>query len=284
MVSVTEVGMAKEMARLGSFGILHRFLPEEKLLSSVSEIRSCFPASVSIGVKREDYPLVDKILDIGINILLIDVAHGDCDAVINMIRYLQDKHVSIAAGNVATAEGAKRLLDEGIDALRVGLGGSSVCSTRYVTGHGMPTLQSIMDCAPVCKSYGVPIWADGGFKTSGDIVKALAAGASCVTLGSLLAATSEAAGDWENGFKKHMGSSSKEAQELYRDGLKKGVAAEGIEKLVPFQGTTEEVVAALLGGIRSGLTYSGARTIAELQEKAIFRKLSYGAIIESKYI
>ena len=301
MSTVTGREMMLEMKRLGSAGILHRFLNRSQVRDSIEDL-SVFPKIISIGVKEEDKALLTFLQgSTKPDMVLVDIAHGDSKQVEGMISYVKGEDggdVRVAAGNVATREGAERLIQAGADAIRVGIGGSSVCSTRTVTGHGMPTLQSILDISPACKKYNIPLWGDGGFRDSGDIVKALAAGASCVTLGTMLAGTDKAEGEWgynstrgftavscpnDGCYKRFYGMSSKEAQEAHRDGVKVGTTPEGVERYIEYKGTTEEVVNGILGGIRSGLTYSGARDIKELQEKAVFHVLSPGAIRESKY-
>ena len=302
MATVTEDDMMIAMWKLGGAGILHRFLPEEKLQDILIELQDneVFPIIASIGVKEEDYHILHRLF-FQCDLILIDIAHGDSLAVHNMVKEIVNNFsIPVAAGNIATADAAKRLCDLGVSAVRVGIGGGDVCSTRTVTGHGMPTLQSIMDVYPVTSSYKVALWGDGGFTCSGDIVKALAAGADCVTLGSLLAGTSKTPGEvfsrktqvgfcpgapvfHEERYKKFYGMSSKEAQELHREGLKVGTAAEGVSKEVPYRGETSDIINELLGGIRSGLTYSGAWDISQLRERAEFRVLSPGGIKESKY-
>jgi len=265
--------MARFMGLSGSVGFLHRFDPEKmiewaKLLKDESIL--CVP---SVGTKVEDYALVDDIAPYS-DAILIDIAHGDNQMVVDMIKHIKKNYpkIDVIAGNIATRDGFRRLADAGSDAVRVGISGGSACTTKYITGSGAPTLASVMDCEQLSQEYGIPIIADGGFRQSGDIVKALAFGASTVCLGSMLSASSESPGDMlhlpDGDFKEYFGMASTKAQEKYKGGLRRGTAAEGIDKLVPYKGETETVLESILGGIRSGLTYSGARTIEELYQNS----------------
>ena len=308
MMTVTDFQMMQIMHKTGGCGFPHRFMPKANLLSLTRSARDCYisPLVISIGVKDEDRDYINSLDDKDCpDVFLIDVAHGDCISVVEMIKYVKDRSFAqVIAGNIATREGAERLCEAGADALRVGVGGGSVCSTRTVTGHGMPTLQSVIDCHDVAQHYDIPIIADGGFRTSGDIVKALAFGADTVSLGGLLGATSASPGGifrkepdgsysnvpWDSRnsqsldglYKRMFGMASKEAQEIRGDGLKAGTAAEGISHYVQYLGETETIVQELLGGIRSGLTYSGSTNIAELRRKAQYIILQSGGIQESK--
>jgi len=295
MSTITEAKMAKTMAKLGGAGFLHRFGTMIDNIMMVKElyddgIHRSYPIIPSVGIKEDDREFIDYICknDIYVDAVLIDIAHGDSDSVVRMIEYIKEKlpKVDVIAGNVATESGFMNLVNAGADAVRLGIGGGSCCTTRLVTGHGIPTLQSIVYCADASESTGIPIIADGGFKTSGDIVKALAFGASTVCLGNMLSATSDTPGDvltLESGlFKEMYGMSSRKAQEKYKGGLKRGTAAEGLDRLVPYKGDTTSVMEEILGGIRSGLTYSGARNIKELRENFDFVILSPGSMKESK--
>lgn len=246
--------------------------------------------AISIGVKGEE--INNGWLDHEhLAVVIIDIAHGDSDSVCKTIEEVKSKytHLDVIAGNIATRHGFLRMVDAGADAVRVGIGGGSACTTRMVTGHGMPTLASIIDCADASHKTGVPIIADGGFKTSGDIVKALAFGASTVCLGSMLAATSSTPGailELPNGqFKEYYGMSSYTAQERHKDtGKRRGIAAEGIDRLLPYKGDTTELLSEILGGVASGLSYSGAFSIEELRESAEYTILTTGSMKESKLL
>lgn len=202
MSSVTETDMLVAMNALGSVGFLHRFSSIDDQASMVFEARErgMVRFVASVGVKDSDYTALDEIIKLNPCAILIDIAHGDSIQVLRMLRHIKRiTNIDVIAGNVATSDGYKRLVDAGADGVRVGIGGGGACTTRIVTGFGVPTLQSIIDCMPAHDEYRssghyVPIIADGGFTKSSDIVKALAAGASSVCLGSLLASTSHSPG------------------------------------------------------------------------------------------
>lgn len=296
MSTITEHDMMVEMWKSGSHGLLHRFMDDKRYQEQMNLfVEKCTfdktripKAIISIGVKKEEIKngWLDNEHLAGV---IIDIAHGDSDSVCKTITEVKSKwpELDVIAGNVATRTGFLRLVNAGADAVRVGIGGGNVCTTRIITGHGMPTLASIMDCARASYETGVPIIADGGFKTSGDIVKALAFGASAVCLGSMLAASSRTPGgimELPTGqFKEYYGMSSSTAQERHKDtGKRRGVAAEGIDKLLPYKGDTSDVLAEILGGVSSGLSYSGAWNIQELRENAAYTIMSTGGIKESK--
>ncbi|MEK6860563.1 MAG: guanosine monophosphate reductase [Nanoarchaeota archaeon] len=288
MSSITGEEMVRAMDGNG-IGILHRFMPQNRLfeiLESLTQSGFTWPVVVSVGVKDSDYELVKSFKNY-VEAVCIDIAHGDSKSVVDMVKHIQNtlQYVDIIVGNIATVEAAERFCKLEVDALKCGVGGGGYCETRKVTGHGVPTLQSVIDCSFIADQYNIPIIADGGFRSSGDIVKALACGASSVMLGSLLAGTEETPAEkilLENGLHKiHYGESSEFAMER-RDIKREGISPEGIKKYIPCKGSVKEVVDNLIGGIRSGLTYSGARNIRELQSKARILKLSQASIRESK--
>ena len=303
MSTVTEENMLEAMYKTGSLGFLHRFMRPDKMVATLMDFRVKHPNSIivpSVGTKDEDCELVDKLMNaynrhsalsvkLKPDAILIDIAHGHSNSVKKMIKYIKNHYdIEVIAGNVATGSGALYLADAGADAVRVGVGGGSVCSTRTQTAHGVPTLTSIMEAAESLQNYNVKIIGDGGFTTSGDIVKALAFGADTVTLGGMLGGTSASPGDVFESDGKHYkimyGMSSKTAQEHLRGGMKKGIAAEGVDKQVLYKGNTEDVVEEIIGGIRSGLTYSGARTITELRDNSEYIILTPGSMKESKLL
>jgi len=260
----------------------------------------------AIGVKPEDVKRAEALLAAGADVLVLDIAHGHADHCIEMVKTLRKNfpQAQIIAGNVATAEGARELAEAGADAIKVGIGPGSICTTRVVTGFGVPQLTAIMDSVAGLREAGIdiPVIADGGIKTSGDLVKALAAGASTVMIGSLFAGTEEAPGspvirDGQK-FKVVRGMASlgaaigrkaaeqteradndEESAESQVDWAK--VVPEGVEAVVPYRGNVQEIVYQLVGGLRSGLSYGGARTIQELQEKAEFIEISAAGVRES---
>ena len=286
MDTITETNMAVTLSEAGALGIIHRYnsIREQAQLVVDARIQSTKNIGAAIGISSDFLERAVAVVDVGANILCIDVAHGHHSMMKKAIADLKDKfgdQVHIMAGNVATLEAFDALASWGADSVRVGIGGGSICSTRIVTGHGVPTLQSVMECAK--SSYDTKIIADGGIKTSGDIVKALAAGADFVMIGSMLAGTEESPGDVRatlNGekFKEYRGMASKEAQ---RDWRGKSSTPEGVATMVPYRGSVNAILADIEGGIRSGLSYTGARSISELQAKAEFILQSSAAQMES---
>jgi IMP dehydrogenase len=242
------------------------------------------------GVKR-----TELLMAAGCDLIVVDTAHGHSVRVIEAVKRIKtlSNRVQVIAGNVATAEATKALIDVGADAVKVGIGPGSICTTRVVAGVGVPQLTAVMDCAREAQKHGVPVIADGGIKYSGDIAKALAAGASCVMIGSLLAGTDEAPGEtyFYQGrtYKAYRGmgsigamargSADRYFQQEVKDTLK--LVPEGIEGQVPYRGPTEAVLHQLVGGLRAGMGYVGARTLPELQAKAKFIRVSPAAIHES---
>ena len=282
MDTVTEVPMAGAMHALGALGIIHRFVadPEEhaRMVSSIPGLRV-----VTIGVKPEDLARIAATEQA--HGVLIDVAHGHSDRVIEMIQAVRDRFpdLGIIAGNVATPEGTWDLLEAGAHAVKVGVGPGAVCTTRIVTGAGMPQLTAIMWCRAALDRWfevevrkarpRVPqrptLIADGGIRNSGDIVKALAAGADSVMIGSLFAGTDEAPGETlvehDRAYKVYRGMASAGAQR--KVGIDR--TPEGISTLIPTKGPVAALVQELEGGIRSGLSYVNARSIADLHAQTI---------------
>ena len=245
----------------------------------------------AIGI-RDDYILrAESLVSAGVDVLVVDIAHGHSDSALSVVRELKTKfpHVDIIAGNVATAQGVKELIEAGADAIKVGVGPGSVCTTRIVTGSGVPQLTAILDCASAAGN--IPVIADGGIKNSGDIAKAIAAGASTVMLGGLLAGTDESPGFLvtRHGarYKLMRGMASlganigRKSKENKHTDLNDYVA-EGVEAIVPYRGSAVEVINQLTGGFRSGMSYCGARTIAEMQKNAEFIKMTAAGMTESK--
>jgi len=247
----------------------------------------------AVGIREGYLERARALVDAGVDVLVVDVAHGHSDRVLNVVRKLKKElsQVDVIAGNVATPEGTKDLIDAGADAVKVGIGSGSICITRIVTGAGVPQLTAVLECAEVAKDLNVPVIADGGIRNSGDITKALAAGASSVMIGSMLAGTEESPGVtvMRNGrkYKIHRGMASvgasmkRGSQEAEDEAALLEYVAEGIEAFVPYRGTSNEIIAQLAGGIRSGLSYCGARTLAELRQNASFVHLTSAALKES---
>jgi IMP dehydrogenase len=292
MDTITGVDMAISMHKAGSLGVVHRYNTIKEQVDMVLNIGGeGAVAGAAIGVNGD---LIDRaqalVKDGSVSLLCIDVAHGHHSSVryaLETLRKTFGDNIHIMAGNVATRQAFDDLADWGADSIRVGIGGGSICSTRVQTGHGVPTFQSVLDCA--MSDRDTTLIADGGIRNSGDMVKALAAGADFVMVGSLLAGTDEAPGEVFNvgghrgeQRKVYRGMASKEAQSAWRGRVS---SIEGISHSVPCRGLVKEVLHDLGVGIRSGLSYSGARSVPELQAKAQFiRQTSAGAIESSTHI
>lgn len=286
MDTVTESDMAIAMANLGGVGILHRFMTIEEQVNHVNLIKkqNIDLISASIGVNDDFKERSKKLVDAGVKILTIDIAHGHSVQMLETMKWCKDtfSKVDIIAGNVATPEATDELIEAGADAIKVGIGPGSMCTTRIITGAGVPQLTAIALCAEVGKDRGVPVIADGGIKTSGDIVKALSAGASVVMLGSMLSGTIETPGEIKNGRKQYRGMASRSAQDSWRGGVPEGMAPEGESTFVSVKGHVKDVIMELSGGIRSGMSYVNATQIIELCEKARFIEMSSSGISESR--
>ncbi len=295
MDSVTGVEMAVALSKLGGMGILPRFDAPELQARKVAEVKKAGAvAAGSLGCKNGYRETAELLVSAGADVLLMDVAHGQLEKFVEATRFVAErygKEVTIIAGVIATYEGACALFEAGAHCVRVGVGPGSICTTRIMTGHGVPQITAISEASKAAKKYGRTIIADGGMKNSGDIVKALAAGASAVTLGFLLAGTDEAPGDIieidGKKYKEYNGStSSKEKiRQLGKYSQDKDASytihTEGVEALVPHRGSLEQVAEGLLAGVRSGFSYSGARNIHELWEKAKFVRVTQAGMRES---
>lgn len=286
MDTITETEMAVAMHGLGGLGILHRFVTIEEQVQFVEQVKAAGAKllSASIGVNTDYKERANALIKAGVNIMTIDIAHGHSVAMMDVMKWLKDTHpdVDIIAGNMATPEAAEDLIQAGADAIKVGIGPGSMCTTRIITGCGVPQLTAIALCAEVAEQHGVPVIADGGIKTSGDIVKAFAAGASTVMLGSMLSGTIETPGEIQQGRKQYRGMASKAAQNSWRGGVPQGMAAEGESTFVSVKGHVKDVVAELTGGIRSGMSYINASSIAEIKSNARFMEMSSAGAYESR--
>lgn len=291
MDTITGSTMAKEIARLGGFGILHRFMSIEENVKEFKEARQAGAVGISIGVSEEGMDRAEALIDIGANIVCVDVAHGHSKMMSQTIKRLREKYkknICIIAGNVATYAGADYLAAAGADVIKVGIGPGSVCTTRIKTGYGVPQLSAIIDCRKVDR----PLIADGGIRAPGDAVKALAAGASFVMLGGMLSGTEETPGQTQevsahyDGRPRYVkifrGMASREAQEDFMGAMADWKTAEGISVEVPAKGPVSAVIHDIMGGIRSGMTYCGAQTIKELQRKAQFIQISSASVHENQ--
>lgn len=248
----------------------------------------------AVGVTSDTVERADALIAAGVDVIVIDTAHGHSQGVITMLKKLRSKFsVDLIAGNVATAEATRELIRAGADAIKVGIGPGSICTTRVVAGVGVPQISAIMACAPVAKRFRVPIIADGGIKQTGDIAKAIAAGADSVMIGGLFAGVEESPGEkmlFEGrSYKMYRGMGSLEAmksgsrdryfQDVEED-LQK-LVPEGIEGRVPYKGYLSETVHQMVGGLRSAMGYSGCRTIAELKRKGRFVRMTDAGLRES---
>ncbi len=249
----------------------------------------------AIGVKEDALERAEKLIEAGVDVLVIDIAHGHSNLAISTLMNVKEQFpdIEVIAGNVACPEGVRDLILAGADCVKVGVGPGSICTTRITTGAGYPQFSAVLACAEEAAKYNVPIIADGGIKTSGDIAKALAAGAHTVMLGSMLAGTEESPGlaFIKNGkrFKVVRGMASfgaklgREVNENNNTKLKdvEGYVPEGIEAMVPFKGSVVEILHQLLGGLRSGMSYCGATSIEQLHEKAQFVRITSAGRRES---
>ena len=251
----------------------------------------------AVGVKGDFMERTESLLEAGVDVLVVDIAHGHSENAINTIRNIKKAFpkCELIAGNIATAQGAEDLIKAGVDAIKVGVGSGSICITRVITGSGVPQLTAVLDCAKIGKDYGIPIISDGGTRTSGDATKALAAGASSVMVGSILGGTDESPGTvlTKNGkrFKIYrgmaslgasLGRKSKETGSISFDEDLNDFVAEGVEAMVPYKGTVTDILKQLTGGVRSGLSYCGAHTIPQMQANAEFIKMSRAGFAESQ--
>lgn len=250
--------------------------------------------AAAVGVGPETEERVELLVKAGVDMVVVDTAHGHARSVLDTVKLIKRTHpkLELVAGNIATAQAAKDLAKTGVDAVKVGVGPGSICTTRVVSGAGMPQLTAIMDCAKALSGTGIPIIADGGVKFSGDITKALAAGASSVMIGGLLAGTEESPGETvlyqARTYKVYRGMGSLGAMEkggkdrYFQSGRPVSkLVPEGIEGRVPYKGTLSGVIYQLVGGVKSGMGYCGCRTIADLQKNARFIRQTLAGLKES---
>ncbi len=286
MDTITEAPMAMAMSELGGLGILHRFMSIQEQVEQVAQVRAAGTPviSASVGVGEESKERAQALVAAGVNLITIDIAHGHSVQMLEMMKWLKDKfpQVELIAGNLAMPDAARDLIEAGADAIKVGIGPGSMCTTRIITGCGIPQLTAIALCVEVARDYNVPVIADGGLRTSGDIMKALAAGAEAVMVGSLLSGTMETPGEIIQGRKAYRGMASRKAQDSWRGGVPEGMAPEGESTSVPIKGRARDVIMELCGGIRSGMSYINAYNLHEVPEKARFIEMSSNGIRESK--
>lgn len=316
MDTVTESKLAIVLAELGGIGIIHRNLSVSSQADEVAKVKEKkLLVGAAIGVSTGFEERAEALVKAGVDVVVLDSAHGYTKTMLDAIAFLERTYSSlqIIAGNIATFEGAKALIAAGVDGLRVGMGPGAICTTRIISGMGVPQITAVMEAVRAAKSHGIPIIADGGIKYSGDMLKALGAGASSVMMGSFFASTSEAPGkivtlSKENvpqrfksilktdrqtyTFKEYRGMGSvgamqkgaaiKSEDEFHGKNYKDRVlVAEGVEGLVPVKGTVKELLAQAIGGMRSGMYYVGVKTIKELHEKAQFMQITQASLTES---
>ncbi len=287
MDTISEDAMANAIGSLGGMSILHRFLTIDQNVTLFNKIQFKDSTGISIGIGEDGLLRAEALVAAGASIVCVDVAHGHSKEVNRTIKALRQKfadNILIIAGNVATYAGADYLAAAGADAIKVGIGSGSVCTTRVKTGFGVPQLTALHDCRQVDRV----LISDGGIRFPSDAVKALAAGADFVMLGGMLAGTNETPGqvleEVREGkkyhFKRFRGMASKEAQDDFMGGMADWKTAEGVAIEVPARGPVKDVIQDLMGGIRSGMTYCGAATIKDLQRKAQFLEVTQAGRIE----
>ena len=281
MSTVTEAYMTNAINSCGGLGIIHRYNTIDHQVKLLSYVNSDIYKSAAIGASGDYKERLARLVEVGLKIVCIDVAHGDHILVQNAVEHIKANYpeLFIIAGNIATAEAYQRLSSWGVDAVRASVGSGSICTTRIQTGHGMPTLNALIDCASKREELqklgknSAYIIADGGIKNTGDIVKCLAVGADLVMLGSMLSGTRETPGkiifDKETGkkSKRYNGMASKAAQKAWKGSYS---SIEGVASYVQYKGTVNKVITEITSNIRSGMSYSGARNLEELKDNAMF--------------
>ncbi|MGA2911797.1 MAG: IMP dehydrogenase [Candidatus Levyibacteriota bacterium] len=316
MDTVTESKLAIALANLGGIGIIHRNLTVQNQANEVKAVKNKkLLVGAAIGASRGFEERVEALVKAGVDVVVVDSAHGYAKGVIETTKYIKKKFpkMEVIAGNVATYDGAKALILAGADGIRVGMGPGAICTTRIISGMGVPQITAILKTVRAAKKAGIPIIADGGIKYSGDMVKALAAGASAIMMGSFFASAVEAPGkivnlrpdQVPNRFKSSLnkklktykfkqydamgsiaamarGASIKSEDEFHGKSYKDRVMiAEGVESLVPLKGSVEDIIDQAVGGIRSGMYYVGAKNIKELWQKAKFMQITQASLTES---
>jgi IMP dehydrogenase len=286
MDTVCEDEMAIAMADVGGLGIIHRFMSIKEQELMVSRASSNGRAvGAAVGAKNGYLQHTEKLVNSGAALILVDTANGHSQYAIQAVENIK-KHfpsIHLMAGNVSTAMGFRLLSEAGADSIRVGIGGGSVCTTRLVSGHGVPTLSSILDVKEYKQESGVhtAIVADGGIRTTGDMIKAFAAGADVVMLGSMLAGTDESPGDMfidsSGKYKAFRGMASKEANEGKDIPIEEGVATK-----IPYKGSVYHVLKTIKGGLGSGCSYSGEHRLRDLHEGSMYIEVSSLSVTESK--
>jgi IMP dehydrogenase len=296
MDTVTESNMAITIAQKGGLGIIHRNLSISKQIKEIKKVKSKkLIVGAAVGTAKEDLMRAQSILDGGVDLIVVDTAHGHSEKVIKILNKIKKicSKTPICVGNIASGEAALKLYNEGADILKVGIGPGSICTTRMIAGIGVPQITAVMDVKKSMKNKKIKIISDGGIKFSGDIIKGLAAGADAIMMGSIFAGTSESPGKkfkFKNKFYKFYrgmgsigamsaGSSNRYFQKNYKD--KSKFIPEGVEARVPYKGSADKILYQLQGGLRSSMGYIGAKMIKEIQNKARFIKITKAGFYES---
>lgn len=318
MDTITEHKMAIAMALCGGLGVIHKnmsleaqakeveivknFNEIENINSKVSSVakpsvdeKGKLLAAAAVGISEDRYKRIEKLIEAGADIIVIDTAHGHSQNVLKAIKEIKKlySNIDLIAGNIATSDGAKALIDAGVDAIKIGIGAGSICTTRIIAGVGVPQLTAISDASEIAKKNNIGSIADGGIKYSGDIVKAFAIGADAIMAGGLFSSTYEAPGDViiidGKKYKPYRGMGSVGAMiqgskdRYFQSEVvnKSKFVPEGIEGVTEYKGHVADVVYQIIGGVRAGMGYVGAKTINELQEKAEFVKITNQGLAES---
>jgi IMP dehydrogenase len=263
-----------------------------KYSNSAKDAQGRLLCGAAVGITANVLERTEALVNANVDVIVLDSAHGHSANVINCVKMIKEKFpdLQVIAGNVATGEAARALIEAGVDAVKVGIGPGSICTTRVVAGIGVPQISAVMDCYEVAKEYGIPIIADGGIKYSGDITKAIAAGANVCMMGSMFAGCDESPGDFElylgRKYKVYRGMGSIAAMEngskdRYFQTNAKKLVPEGVEGRVAYKGRVEDTIFQLMGGLRSGMGYCGAPDIETLKENGRFVKISAASLKES---
>jgi len=296
MDTVTEANMAIAIAQAGGLGVIHRNL---KILDQTKEVikvkKKKLKVGAAVGTSDDDINRAKSLLGAGVDFLVIDTAHGHSEKVLKILEQIKkiSKNTTVCAGNIATGEAALKLYNSGADVLKVGIGPGSICTTRMIAGIGVPQITAIMEVKKSMKNKKIKIISDGGIKFSGDLVKALAAGADAIMMGSIFAGTDESPGKkfkYKNKFYKSYrgmgsigamsaGSSNRYFQKNHKD--KSKFVPEGVEARVVYKGSVEKIIYQLQGGLRSSMGYIGAKKIGEISKKAKFIKITKAGFYES---
>ena len=295
MDTVTEFEMASTLMEMGGVGCIHRFMSIEEQVKQVQKLAAFretdlslghLPIMAAVGVVGDYLDRAAALEEAGCNIILIDVAHGhhsNMEIALKELKSNLEEYTDVIAGNIATAEAADDLIAWGADGLRVGIGGGSLCTTRVKTGFGVPNVTSIEEVVKIADQWDIPVMADGGIKSSGDIAKALAVGADCVMVGSLLAGTKESPGailETPAGlFKRYRGSASLETKVTHGQQSRN---VEGESTTIPFKGGVRFIISGLTDGIRSALSYGGADNIFDYQTTVNYNIVSSAGLAEAK--